>query len=156
MMPNLFWYQPIWSGQKLFQGSRRIDRPTQAFDEIKIIHKVANRTAEAVILARAMEKQIASFLVGGLDPAGMASVLDAVGHEESFQEAMINFVLQNTDPDLNAKFSSLSKIESERKSPLFPKNSKEKKEVKRIPALALQMAEQTSLFGKGEDMNSDE
>ncbi len=49
---------------------------------------------EEVILSRTIEKMVVSEYVAGGDTDGYAEVLDAVGHAETFEEAVFNHIRQ--------------------------------------------------------------
>ena len=144
-----FWYQPIWSGLKLFQGGRRFLRATSMFDEVRIFYKVTMQTPEMVILARAIESMLASLMVGGIDAASMMDVMDSVDHTESFTETMIKFVKGFIPNNTVGMLKKVEDLEKERRVTLrTAKPRKSTKNKKLIHPVRSSSGTQLSLFGK--------
>jgi hypothetical protein len=131
------------------QGSARADRPEQT-RPVRNFYMVNTHSAEIAILARCMEKIVTIHLVGGIDSAGMAAVMDTVGHAQSFTEAMIAYVREHVAVDLSALFQIANQQEDNRRSASISPGSERvaQDQSRRVGLPDLSRARQLALFGE--------
>ena len=144
--PTIIWYQPVWSVFFTTQGTERSYRPTQT-QSVKVVYMASKGTAEAVVLARVVEKMVSLFITAGIDHSGMAMVMDAVGHVKSFHELMIDTVSEHIDVDLAALFEDLKDAVEYDKSPVGNQKAAVRHE-RRVDLvnIDLEKAEQLAMF----------
>jgi hypothetical protein len=92
-LPTIIFYQPVWSVYTAAQAASRSHRPTQQRD-VRVYWMISASSVEEVILSRIIEKMVVSEYVAGGDTDGYAAVLEAVGHAETFEEAVFNHIRQ--------------------------------------------------------------
>jgi len=145
-MPTIIWYQPVWSAYDTLQATERSCRPTQT-QEVRIAHMATAGTAEVVVLARAIEKMVSILMTGGIDHSSMAAVMDAVGHEQSFHELLIESVSQHIEVDLSSVFATLQDANEYDKTPVGGRVIDHHREERTaLPEVDLGAAVQISMF----------
>jgi hypothetical protein len=97
--PTIIFYQPVWSVYTASQAASRAHRPTQT-REVRVYWMITAGTVEEVILSKIVEKMIVSEYVAGGDTDGYAAVMEAVGHAETFEEAVFNHIRQFANEDV--------------------------------------------------------
>lgn len=147
-MPTVIFYQPIWSPTMTSQAGSRSYRPTQK-RSVRVYFMITSWTPEENILGKVLEKIVAMEFVAGGDTQGMAAILDAVGHQESFEQMIFNYVQGERRNDLSALFAAVEDafIKDEDEVLIESEEDNDMHEViEAIPVMDLSKATQLSLF----------
>lgn len=108
--PTVIFYQPFWRVYIANQAASRPLRPTQTRD-VRIFWSTAVGSPEEVILAKIIDKMVSMEFVAGGDIEGMSAVMEAVGHEESFEEALYKYLMGERKNDLSELFEALNETQ---------------------------------------------
>jgi hypothetical protein len=145
--PTTIWYQPIWRARLTIQAGERADRPTQT-RRVRNIFMAAEGSPEMVVLSKVVERMISIWLVGGIDYAGMAAIMDVAGHVESFQEMMIQAVTRHVNQDLAGLFAQYGELLAGSRQGSLPTAAEPAPQTaRRVLDLDAGNARQLSLFG---------